>query len=136
LTLAATSLGYAAPLEEMLAANPVRCAHDGAWASLDMCHHPGANRLVIVREIELGDGSSSMASDHSAFPELEIETPITTLDAALQARRIAAFGEVAACSASPLSDCPMWQRNFRRRTGNARTGFDKSQRQENSKILI
>ena len=39
----------------MLARDAVRRADDGAWPSLDMRHHPAADRLEIARKIELGD---------------------------------------------------------------------------------
>jgi hypothetical protein len=47
---------HAVTLEEMLAMDAVGCAHDRTRPALDVRHHPLADRLEIVREIELGDG--------------------------------------------------------------------------------
>ena len=42
-------------LEELLAADPVRCADDRAGSSLDMLDQPRADRFVIAGKILLGD---------------------------------------------------------------------------------
>jgi hypothetical protein len=49
---------YGVALEELMAADTVRCPHDGAGPRSDVRHQPSAYRLVVAREVGFRNGLS------------------------------------------------------------------------------